>query len=539
MRPNTWFSDKDPINAYVAWFSFVRELYVNNPDGVGISDYALITINTSDPEEVTPASNLLPYGLWGAMVNAGHVANNENSVIAALNQMLSNFNPSNATQRAIMSYPDQAYVAVSNSTFQINLIQPYKLFLVDIANYWGAMVDPINVDGPQIGGVQNNTSPAYASSNGMIGSGPYMYGTHSPGNTLLILNANPNYWAKGVTGLSQALEPPSIPVIEMQFGDSASTEIEDFSTNRAQIASPPIGQIEQLWTSYHSAYPQYTFDQIFLNSGYPFLDAQIALNTQVYPTNITLLRQALVHSVNYTEVQQELYTFNGTILGQLFLPPVPPGWGQLDNPQNIPLYSYNITLAQQLIAEAGEQNGFYVTLPNGTNVGDTSGVTLPPIDFDYILPASANTESLIAVLANDLSNIGVTISATGVTAATMDTFSAAASSTPPMLEDSWSADWPDPIYQQFYDMATPVSHYVNWVNNGTLNTLLPEIPFETNSTLQLEQTEQAYQIFTQLSTMIQLPTAADYFFIQPYVHGVTAPSRVFPWAILYNMISYS
>jgi len=28
MRDNTWFSNKDPINAYVAWFSFVRTLFL-------------------------------------------------------------------------------------------------------------------------------------------------------------------------------------------------------------------------------------------------------------------------------------------------------------------------------------------------------------------------------------------------------------------------------------------------------------------------------------------------------------------------------
>lgn len=539
MRPNTWFSNKDPINAYVAWFSFVRELYVNNPDGVGISNFAGLTVNTTDPLEMTPEGNLFPWGLQYALANAGLCtvnASNDGSCVAALNQLMSNFNPSNSTQLKVMSYPGQAYVAVSNSTFQVNLIQPYRLFLTDLPPQWGAITDPIYIDAND-GGVQNNTTPTQSDTNGMVGSGPYIYGSHSSGNTELILNANPNYWGTGVSGLAANLQPAKIGSIEMQFGDEPNTEIEDFASNNAQIVSPPIPQFGQLWKSYSTNYPTVSFNQIFENAGYPLCDLANEINTQVYPTNITLLREAMVHAVNYTSIQQQIFSYNGTVLGQLYLPPVPPGWGPLDNPQNISLYSYNITLAQQLIAQAGKENNFYVTLPNGTAIGDTSGSALPAIEFAYILPSNPETQTLIAILSSGLSQIGITLTPTGITESTYEADTAQASTTPTITGVGWCADFPDPIYQQFFDQGTTVTHQANWVNNGTLNTLLAEIPFETNATLQLQQTEQAYTIFTQLSTMLQMPNAASVFFHQPYVQGIVYSP--FQFAIFYDMVSYS
>ncbi len=565
MRSGTHFSNMDPINAYTAWFSFVRLLYTNNPDGVGISNYAQLTENTTNPCDETPSGNQLPDGLWAAVVNAGGVANNENSVIAFLNSMMSNFNPSNATQAAVMSYPDQAYVVVSSTEFQINLIQPYKLYMIDLPPQWGAMIDPAYVDNPTATAgqkncapncVTNNTSPAVFSADGMIGSGPYMYDSVATdtapvaGNGQLLLDANPNYWVTPAINatLNAALMPPTIKQISMVFGSLPDTEIADFASGKAQIAAPPIAQFSQTISSYDSAHSistsdaSATFNTVYLSAGYPLCDLANGINTQGAYTNNTLLREAMVHAVNYTEIQQDLYSYtlpNGTSVpvSELFLPPVPPGWGTLDNPQNIPLYSYNITLAVQLVAEAGVQGGFYVTLPNGTSVGDTSGTSLPPLEYAYVLPTTAEQLTLIGILTNGLANIGVTVAPSGITESTYEADTTVPSTTPSIVGVGWCADFADPIYQQFYDMATTITHQPNWVNNATLTSLLSVIPFETNSTEQLQQVTEAYNIFTQLSTIIQMPNSATYFFHQTNVNNIVYSP--FQFAIYYNMISIS
>ncbi len=549
MRPNTHFSNNDTINAYTAWFSFVRELYMNNPDGSGITNYAGLTLNVTNSCDETQMGNQLPDGLWAAVVNAGHVANNQNAVIAFLNGMLSNFNSSNATQEAVMSYSNQAYVVLNSTTFQINLIQPYRLFLLDLPNQWGAIVDPSYVDDPIYVSEQtdcypscvtNNTSPPVFSANGMVGSGPYMYQTNpppAPGNSLLILNANPNYWGKGVSNLNPVLEPAQIPTIKIEFGNLPSAEISNFTSNEIQIVAPSIANFNQLWSSFHQNFPSYSFNQIFINIGYPLCDFGIGINTQAPWTNSILLREAIVHAINYTQILQAQYTYNSTSLGELFLPPAPPGWGPLDNPQNISLYSYNITLALELVAQAGEENGFYVTLPNGSELGDSAGIALSSLEIQSPLPATAQTQQTISILNSGLYQIGIILSPESYICGTAECGVQTPSTSPQMSWVGWCADYSDPIYQQFYDMGTTIVHQANWVNNATLTNLLQEIPFETNLTLQIQQTEQAYDIFTQLATIIQLPNPATYFFVQPYVQGLAYSP--FQFAIYYNMLYYS
>ena len=525
MRPNTWFSNHDPVNAYVAWFSFVRVLYINAPTTVGYTNYVSLTFNSS---LIGSDGNIWPSGLKAALVSVG-VPNNENALTSALNQMLGNFNPSNTTQVKIMSYPGQTYVALSNSTFQVNLIQPYKLFLLDLPPQWGAIVDPKFID--VNGGVANNTQPSYFTHNGMVGTGPYMYKVNAPAaNNLVVLNANPDYWAKGVGGINAALQPAKIPTVIMEFGTFLNTTIQDFASNKAQIIAPPIAQFSQAYSAYHSAYSQYSFKDLIFNAGPPVCDYANGMNTQMYPTNITLLRQAIVHAVNYSQIEQQLYTFNGLTFGELFMPPVPPGWGPLDNPENISLYSYNITLAIQLANQAGIQNDFSLTLPNGTIIGNTSAPALSPILFGYILPLTPETQTTFNILSDGLSQIGVHLSV-------QSALSEGGTSLSQINGAAWCADWPDPIYQGFYYFATTVGQVPNGVDNATLTKLLEEIPFETNSTLQLQQTEQAYAIFTQLSAIIQMPNSETYFLKQPYVTGlVWSP---FQFALLYNMISYA
>jgi peptide/nickel transport system substrate-binding protein len=568
MRSGTHFSNGDPINATTAWFSFVRELYMNNPDGVGISNYAQLTENTTNPCDETPSANQLPDGLWAAVVNGAGVANNENAVIAFLNNMLSNFNPSNATQMAVMSYPNQAYVVVNSTEFQINLIQPYALFMLDLPPQWGAIVDPAYIDNPTATAgqtncaptcVTNNTSPAVFTANGMIGSGPYAFDSvvknvaPAAGNGALLLDASTNYWVTSALNatLNAALMDPNVAQINMEFGVLPNTQISDFASAKtsgaAVIAAPPIAQFSEALSTYagsgaSAAQQSADFSQIYLSAGYPLCDLANGINTQAPWTNNTLLRQAMVHSVNYSDIQQSLYSYtlpNGTSVpvSELFMPPVPPGWGALDNPDNLSLYSYNITLAQQLVIQAGQQGGFYTTLANGTKLGDTSGVALPALEYAYILPSTSETQTMIGILTNGLANIGVSISATGITESTFEADETTPQTGPPIVGVGWCADFPDPIYQQFYDMATTVTHQPNWENNATLTALLTKIPFETNATQQLADTKQAYQIFYQQASILQVPNAVTYFWHETNVNNIVYSP--FQFAIYYNMISVS
>jgi len=322
----------------------------------------------------------------------------------------------------------------------------------------------------------------------------------------------------------------------MNFGLEPNTQIEDFASNSVALAAPPINEFQQAYNAYQYK-SFFTFNQLFSNLGYPLCDLASGMNTQKFPTNNTNFRTAIVHAINYTEIQQQLYEFNGTILGELFIPPVPPGFGPLDNPQNIPLYSTNIALAASYMNKAGLQANFYTIMQNGTILGNPKGQLLGPVAYDYIVPLTPQLQTLLDIMQANLAQIGVTLAPTGVTTGVYDADLTTAQTAPPITGVGWCADWPDPIFQQFLDMGVySVAHQPNWVDNSTLTALLFKIPFETNAAQQLADTEKAYNIFTQLATIIQQPNSAIYYWKQPYVQGLTY--QPFEFALYYNMISY-
>ena len=550
MRPNTWFSNKDPINAYVAWFSFVRGNWINAPIATYYSNYIDIFYSGSVPYNTSCSShptssacqtmpdavgNLWPWGLEGALSATFHIPiTDENGLVAALNNVLSHFDTSNSSIQALMAYPHQAFVASGASTFQMNLIQPYRLLLLALPPQWGAMVDPVYIDAN--GGVANNTVPANFYTKGMPGSGPYMYGTIGSGQTLLTLNANPNYWAQGVPGLDKVLQPAIIKTIIMKFGVEPATQIEDFASNNAQLVDPQPAEFGNLYAAYkYSSY--FPFSQLLRTAGYPLCDLANGMNTQVFPTNSTLLREGIVHAINYTQFVSELYTFQGQPLAQLFLPPVPPGWGPLDNPANTPLYSYNITLAAQYVNAAGIQGHYYTVMANGTILGDASGTLLPPLQYDYLVPLSPTQLTVNSILSSDLGQVGIRITPTGITEGEYAVETATPQSTVNINMVGWCADWPDPVFQQFNDLATEAAHENNWVDNASLNEFAAEVPFETDQALQIQQMTTAYQMFTQLATIIQYPNVANIFITQPYVQNLVYSP--FQFAVFYNLAYYS
>jgi hypothetical protein len=322
----------------------------------------------------------------------------------------------------------------------------------------------------------------------------------------------------------------------MKFGLEPSTQVEDFGSNDAQIVFPTVPEFADLYSTYkYSGY--FSFDQLLDNAGYPLCDLANGINTQLYPTNSTLLREGMVHAVNYSQIVQEGYTYDGQALAELSLPPVPPGWGSLDNPQNIPLYSYNISLAAQYVNEAGIQGHWYAVMANGTVLGDTSGSLLPSLEYAYIVPLGPLQQITNDILTTDLAQVGIRIVPTGITEGQYEVYEASPQTTPAISGVGWCADWPDPIFQQFNDMATEAAHQANWVDNATLNALAAKIPFETSAAQQLADTITAYKDFTQLSTILQMPNQATLFIVQPYVKNLVYSP--FQFAIFYNLITYS
>jgi ABC-type transport system substrate-binding protein len=117
--------------------------------------------------------------------------------------------------------------------------------------------------------------------------------------------------------------------------------------------------------------------------------ATLSLNTNLYPTNITDVRQAIVHAINQSEIAQKI--FHGYLykwVGPEF--PTFPDYFNLGT--NKDPQSYNLTLASQYLAEAG--------FPNGQG--------LPTITY-YCATDFPFTVTMGEIVQADLSQIGINV----------------------------------------------------------------------------------------------------------------------------------
>ncbi|WP_338598562.1 ABC transporter substrate-binding protein [Sulfolobus tengchongensis] len=512
LRPYVHFSDGVSVNASTVWFSFYRTILMGQPPGV--ADYIQILFNAT---VYTNTGYAIPWGVNNAIQNVTGLptANNFTLTAQVLASILSHFNAANKTIQKIMEYPYQAVVVKGPYEVQINTLEPYKYFLLDIANSWGAIVDPVFIDAH--GGVQPNTPNNYINLNGMPGTGPYEIRSVGVSFSSIVLVANPNYWAINHT-VPLIAEPPHIKVIEIYYGLSHTDRVEEFLSNGAQITYVSIPFLNQILGR-----PPYTnISSVFYNFGVLPGVQFISMNTELYPTNITDLRLAIVHAINYSELLS-LFNYNGKILAILPLGPISPQYGQLYNPNNLPFYSYNLSLALHYLNEAGYEGNFYVVLPNGTTVGNPKGSQLQTLQIVALAPVTQLEQEEFNIITQDLSQIGISVSVKYVTFSIIESY-ATPQSTPNMVAIGWTPDWPDPVFQQLMPLTDVqfggASGNFAWVNNSQLQQIYESLPFITNTTEQSKIIGEVYNIIYNEAPYIWLPVQSSYYIIQPYVKGV-------------------
>jgi len=535
LRPGVTFSNADPVNAAVVWFSFVRNLYMGQAEELGYFTYVTENVTT------IPTTGLsLPWGLLDALQSATGLPTTTNYALAEsmLNNMLSNFNPNNATIQKIMSYPNQAYSVTGPMTFVARSLKPYAtpFFLSILAQNDAAIVDPVYVDAN--GGVQANTANTYFNNHAGPGTGPYYVASVGPGFTTVVLKANPTYWGLNASNIPVVCEPPRIPVVIVNFGLASNSRSESFDTNQAQMSYVDPGILGQMWSGYR--YKQYaTFNQVFQNFGPGPTTEFFIMNVAQYPTNNTDFRLAVVHAVNYTQLLDESYSFNGTLLAENYLGPLTPLYGPYYNPDNLPMYSYNIPLAISYMNQAGLQENFSLTLPNGTVIGDTSAPPLGPLKLIYTAPITTAEETIDTIIQSDLSQIGLAVAPEGATFAEEYAYTTP-QTTPTFVNNlGWGADWPDPVLGMLYDVLTPIS-LETWMNLPQVSNLITSLAYQTNQTTYIQGIAELYNITYNYAPDIWLPTWDNYFLVQPYLHGLvyspySSPSGMY-W---YNTMYYS
>jgi ABC-type transport system substrate-binding protein len=351
LRPNVNFSNGDPFNAYQEWM----ELY----------GFYYLSANSS--------------GFWQSysIFNMSNVSFGP-STIALINQS-GLVNPSPAALQVMTNSSWPIYVT---GPYQIvfHLKAPFLYFLGTLVSYVGMSFDTQYV--LDHGGFGTPASfNTYFNTNPIPGTGPYLI-TGQVINSYMTFAQNPTYWGDSLPASQVAanplLSPGNAKSVIINYKPDDLSRYTDLSTGTAQIVAIESADWNQILANSN----KYSYTVLPSWAG---ITSAVALNVNEYPTNITLVRQAIVHAINYTDVA-----------GAAFAGQVAPGMGpeypafpQFYDLGNYTPYQYNLTLAQSDLNQANIAN-------------------MPALTFK-IISGCVFCETTAEVVQADLAQIGITV----------------------------------------------------------------------------------------------------------------------------------
>ncbi len=318
LRQDVKFSSGNAFNAYQVWLEMYGFYYLSGNSSTWLESYALFNMTN---------------------VNFGP------GTIAQINQS-GVVNPSQSTL-ALMENSSWPIYVTGPYTIVFQLQAPFSYFPGTLVAYEGLMFDAQYVlDNGGFG------TPTQFNSNfnqkPIPGSGPYTV-TQVSENSYVQFAQNPNYWGKNLSSADIAQQPIFDPghaknvVINYKPDDLA--RYTDLSTGASQVSmieSADWNLVQQNPTKLaYFSLPPWNGEV-----------AAVAINSAAFPTNITLVRQAIVHAINYSDITQKVF------FGQLsqFVGPEYPAWKQFYDLGNFTPYEYNVTLAQADLKAANIQN---------------------------------------------------------------------------------------------------------------------------------------------------------------------------------------
>lgn len=376
LRAGAHFSNGDSYNAYVQWYSFYRSLLLEQgPQFILEQNFYSTNFDASNPLNYYSA-----------------IADSQAANTTLVNDLNSwNFLNPSASQIAMMEIANQSFQVIDSQTIQLNLgygylASNYTYLLASISAPNSYAVDPAWVDAN--GGIQEGQVNGFLTTN-MIGTGEYLLSNYNPvaggGYTL---KPDPNYW--GTT--AAATEPwnsmiqaanTTVDVIFQATLETTITDLENGNVQEASFAYIGPATIDEL-AGHSNVIAKALPDVYGATSG----SWWIYMNQSVAPFDNLSVREAIAHAINYTQIIQQ--GFGG--YAEQWVGPVPPSYPYY-NPDNLPPYSYNLTLALQEIANSPCANNACA----GTK-----------INYEY-LDIGADWANTAQFLIGDLKAIGLTI----------------------------------------------------------------------------------------------------------------------------------
>jgi peptide/nickel transport system substrate-binding protein len=351
LRQNVHFSDGRPFNAYQAWMEEYGFYYLS-ANSSGWWDGGMTIFNMSNVR-FGPAT------------------------IALINQS-DLIHPSQSALSVMMNSSWPIYVT-GPYTIVFHLGGPFVWFPGTLLAFCGLMFDAQYV--LDHGGFGTPTSiNTLFNQNPIPGSGPYVV-TQWQENSLIKFTQDQNYWALSLppsTFVQQPyMDPGHAKNVIIQYKPDDISRYTDLSNGASQFSD--IGPSD--WNLV-TANPHFSYVKGPAGGPQSFM---MTINTRIFPTNITLVRQAIVHAINDSDIAQKAFA------GQItpFVGPEYPLWSQFYDLGNFTPYSYNLTLAKQDLVAAHYNSSLPITLK---------------IVSDCIMCTST-----AEVIQSDLAQIGITV----------------------------------------------------------------------------------------------------------------------------------
>jgi peptide/nickel transport system substrate-binding protein len=417
------------------WFSLYRTLVMNQaPTFILTQNFGFPHTNIDSTTDEINAS----MAQVETLLNTGNFVNPSASLLAA------------------MTNPDQSFQVIDALTFQVNLghgylgVVPYTYIYPTLAAPVAAAVDPVVIQAN--GGVSNATNDWMTTH--MMGSGPYVLSTYTPGGTGFTISPDPNYWGAGAA----ASEPwnnnlqPAKSAIEIDFQGDPAIVVNDLKTGRVVGASfsylgPSTVNTLKGIANLNVTDPGPVFSST-TGAWWIYMDQQ-----QDPFTNLSV-RAAIAHAVNYDRIIN--LAFGG--YAKRWVGPVPPGY-PYNNTGNLAPYAYDLQLARQFM-----NNSPWPITVNPTT-GAVSGGYPQHIKYAYI--ALGDWEEVSTLLQDDLAKIGINIDLVPITLDNLYVEQAQNPTTGVCTTDTTTNGGPFYMGQEFY-----TSDYISpddWTQNNAIS----------------------------------------------------------------------
>jgi len=440
LRNGVTFSNGDPFNAYVMWYSVYRTIVMAQ------SPYWILNQNLA-------AGNGMNFNVTDTMLNSMNYAS-----------------PS-AANLSVMMNPHQSVQVVNATEIRFNLgygtngMAPFADFLATLETPMAMAVDPAFV--ASHGGVVAGNKNEFMTTNAM-GTGFYELQSWVFGQSVSLVK-NPTYWADTLPAseLNNAISPAVLNNVVIYYKPAAAS-IADLRSGAAQMIFVPV-----TYYNVTKGISGTTTNALSAAWGSAEAVSYVYMDPLAFePFNNTLVREAISYGINYKVIIKNVFAGHAI----QWVGPVPPGFQYYnESTAGLSPYQFNATKAAEILAQAG----YASKLPDGSAL-NPGGQAFPTVNFLYDSDSPTDTQAAQIIAFNlDAIGIPVTLSALPYQAYTGVIYSSSSNSTQyPMGIGYYSEDYTassDYVYYFTSDNYIGTSNYADpnaiaWMLNASTAT---------------------------------------------------------------------